>query len=333
MNNKLSILFALGTIFTIACGPMDVVDDQPGPGTETQVELTASPTWADDGSQYTYTKIRYTQDLTTTSNNRHQVYIRNQDGSGEYALTTERAGRPTDELYFMKSQKYILMGVYDETGAQQTSEKTYLKLHLHDNGSLKEIEEVANHSFEDCRARFFYMVPSPDGALIAKVTQQEDCEGVSGGSITIKVEFFEARDMRLINYHQITLSSDPTGWRWSDDGTQFLITNDVRTAHLSTTIRPIASTIVPSCLFPRTTSSSTRDDGQTLVVQGNEIVFGSVDLSASFGCEQIPDLKEPCCNPPSKFEGGVLFYFMERKPTCKSQYYFRQLQANPSGET
>ena len=104
MNSKTSILFALGTIFTIACGPMDVVDDQPGGGTETQVELKANPNWADDGSQYAYTAIRYDQDFSTTSNNRHQVYVRNADGSGEFSLTSERAGRPTSELYFMKSQ-------------------------------------------------------------------------------------------------------------------------------------------------------------------------------------------------------------------------------------
>lgn len=225
-------------------------------------ETIQTVTWSDDDQGQAYLRMRWEerqvyQILETITERRsyeHQLYVQSPGGSERRALTSMRAGRPVPELYYMRTQGYLIYGAMGD-GAVVTLKRIDLQ------GNERAII-TSDAAYSPCGA--LSAVPSPDGSVLALVERKlpagayappgpppPDDPARCLGVVT---------SVKLLDAASLAVQGQ---WTWQHDGfTDYGWMTDnafyVQAVDTSWRIDPASGpqpVPQPACLFPRTTSS------------------------------------------------------------------------------
>jgi hypothetical protein len=253
-------------------------------------EYISAVAWSDDDARVVYAVLRYEErdsanplhGSTIKRNFRHQLYLQKPDGSGKSALGNEIAGQNAMELYFMRDAGYVLAGAVDD------SARWFNRIGL--DGRVR---EVARKSSASCEARYFDVVPSPDGEVLALVQAAPGCSGTGwdgppsphGGASAademIFVQLLDAQTLAVLKSHAVTLQAWSIEWTWRLEG-DFVVT-DGRSAWSLDTDRNALATSVPACTWPKTSSSEWSAAGVHVYADGPTVRTGETQPHAAFG--------------------------------------------------
>jgi hypothetical protein len=179
----------------------------------------------------------------------------------------------------------------DDTSLADLSTPGYLIVHTQD--LLQEgLFEAYRVALDGTRKRLTsascggpHVTPAPDGRQMALVQSLEDCSGPSGplAGSSFRVSFFDADGNTTGGAATVSFAGFGEG-TWTPAG-DFVMT-DGRTAQRIATDGTTASTSIPHCTRPATTSSDVAADGRIagFDAAGNLAVVGQ-DPSRAFGCQ------------------------------------------------
>jgi len=253
-------------------------------------EITSPVAWSDDDEAFALVILRYEHrasyhplDGTGKKRNvRHQVYVEAANGSGRVAVGPEIPGQNGAELYFMRSMGYLVLSAEDE------HHRWYTRIAL--DGTRSEIARLDKAS---CEARYFDVVPSPDGAHLARLQTAPGCPpsgtgptsptGSSGSTQQVLVTFLDAITLQEVASHTLTLNNWNLDWTWTPDG-DFIVHDQSSGWSLAPGRAPVGSA-VPGCSWPKTTSSDWSAGGTFIYGEDGAVLVGGTNPDGAFGCQ------------------------------------------------
>ena len=228
--------------------------------------------WSDDDEQLALVELRFEerdpldplQGTTDKRNFRHQLYVSDVDGANPTAIGSEREGQSAAEVFFMRSQGYVLLAAVREDG-----EADYARIDLDDGAETA----LSDPGFS---ARSWFAVPSPDGANIAQV-------GIEGTSA--EVRFVDGATLDPVaSVVTLTFQNTPD-FTFRPDGA-LVVTDGVSAKGVHPGEEPF-DTDVPACTLPKTTSSDVSSTGLFVFTDtdGRQISTRDEGEDAAFGCQ------------------------------------------------
>ncbi|MBW2457900.1 MAG: hypothetical protein JRI68_25570 [Deltaproteobacteria bacterium] len=249
-------------------------------------------TWSDDGQGQAFLRMRWEerkvyQILETITERRgyeHQLYVQSSDGSGRRSLTDFSTGRPSPELYYMKSQGYLIYGAVPQ-GAVMTLWRIDLQ------GNQRSIIS-SDAAYSPCGA--LSAVPSPDGSQLAVLERKLNPGSYAPPSPPPPDDHAQCQDVvttvKLLDAASLALQGQ---WTWTADGfTEYGWMSDgafyVQAVSTSWRIDPQSGPVPvsqPACLFPKTTSSRVSAAGVSITPgpDSDDPVFTTGSGGSPFG--------------------------------------------------
>lgn len=219
--------------------------------------------WADDDSALLIARLRFDEragspgaGTTNKRDFRHQLVLADPDGSNDVELGDERVGQNLAELYLMVGAGYALSGALDDDARTSWSQTDLA------SGTPRPVPPL---TADDAG----FAIPSPDGASIAQVASD-------GG----QVRFLAASDLTTLG--SAPLEPPANDWTWRPGGAFVVVRGGA--AHAVAPDGTLTPTDVPTCLSPKTTSSSVSATGVPVFPSGDSVAFGAADPSQAFGC-------------------------------------------------
>lgn len=222
--------------------------------------------WSEDAASIAFAKTTFVQEsskgFATIGGReydfRNQIFVTDRKDSNRVPIGSLRPGNLLD-LYYMKNAGYLLAS-YRESEASNGM-VTWVRWPLSEAGSFREHADTGR----------FQLLPSRDGALLAKVRYYTDCDGVSDPErdCLVRVEFLSASDFSAafppdtLIFHPDPLWIGPLV-RWtSGDRLQIAHRSDRGGYHLSPGQTPEAFE-EESCWHPRTSSDVLSPAGEVV---------------------------------------------------------------------
>lgn len=242
-------------------------------------EQLARVVWSDDNSEQALVVLRYDQQEgmnpaavgAVESNFTHQIYVQNADGSNRRPVGIEFQGQSGHEVYYMKSAGYIVASLME--AADNNPVARYYQLRL--DGTINRLTEKPH----------MQVIPSPDGAYLARITQYPDTCANPAGNCPLDIEILDAQTLsKLGQKYPFSFSSQPEV-TWMPDGK--LVATD---GQLSEAIEPGSDSVEeispPACTYPPTSSSAVSHDGSFIFAQAGQIQLRPAGLNEkAFGCQ------------------------------------------------
>jgi len=224
--------------------------------------------WSDDDAGQAYVVQHYEErkinqileTITERRNFEYQVFVQNPNGSGRHALTPRRAGQSGPDLYFMKTQGYVIYGEVQDP-----------PLHVLRRVNLLGNEQTVAEStamFAPCGAA--NAVPSPDGSVLAVLEHRNVPGGYPPPGPPPPDALAECQDIIIsVRFLDASTLAEQGSWTWEADGfmeygwtvdDEFFVQTADGTWRVDATAGPqLAAT--PECLNPKTTSSNVSAGG------------------------------------------------------------------------
>jgi hypothetical protein len=219
--------------------------------------------WSDDDASQAYV-VQYYEErkinqiletITERRNFEYQVFVQNPNGSGRHALTSRRPGQSGPDLFYMKTQGYIVYGEVQDP-------PLHVLRRLNLNGSEQTIAE-STAMFAPCGAAS--AVPSPDGATLAVLEHQNVPGGYPPPGPPPPDVLAECQDIIIsVTFLDAATLAEQGSWTWEADGfmeygwtaeDEFFVQTVEGTWRVDPATGPQAAA-APECLNPKTTSSS-----------------------------------------------------------------------------
>lgn len=226
--------------------------------------------WSDDDEQLAIVELRFEEappsdplmGTTQKRNFRHQLFVSDPDGSNPTPVGDEQPGQNGAEVYFMRSQGYVLLTSLNEQGGVE-----YARVDTGDGT----VTALPAPGFD---ADPTFALPSPDGTEIAQI-------GIDG--LDVLVRFFDAASLEPVA-DAVTVTLDTTAdWTFREDGA--LVVTDGTSAKAVRPGEAPTDTDVPTCTNPKTTSSDVSSMGVRVFTEEGEIVTRDEGAEAAFGCQ------------------------------------------------
>lgn len=237
------------------------------PGCWSDEEAISGAVWADDDVEQAYLELYWEQRTleigTVNSRNfEHRVMVQAPDGSDRRALTPVREGNTGSDFYFMRQEGYVLLDV------TRGSVVHWQVLRLSDGAA----HDVFTHDFYSTGTCPTYEVlPSPDGRTLAVFHGElgvdvgpDDAPPVPGtaGSCAGGALSVDLVDPHTAAY-QARFTIEVTGMpqrMWTRDGVLH-VWDDAGDAWVVDPVSGPQTAPVPTCTWPRTSSSGLSDAG------------------------------------------------------------------------
>ena len=231
-------------------------------------DTVAQAVWADDDSGQAYVVQLYQErkinqileTITERRNFRYQVFTQNPDGSGRRALTSARAGQAGPDLYYVRSQGYVLYGE-----VQDTPLHVIRKVDL--NGNEQTVVS-GTAMFGPCGA--MDAVPSPDGTRLAVLEHQLVRGAYAPPGPPPPDALAECQDIVIsVRFYDAATLTRRGSWTWEANGfmeygwgvdDEFYVQTTDGSWRVDAAAGP-QPTADPECLNPKTRSSNVSDDG------------------------------------------------------------------------
>ena len=257
--------------------------------------------FSDDDSSIVFVRDRYEQKSCCrsmligsypTRNHRYQLFTQDVDGSNQRALGSENSQGMDGDIYYMKSAGYVLIS-RTTTSDSGVSAKSFARIDLASGVKTELTNETLNPDANvpgNFICSWRNMVPSPDGSVIAVLSEPSTCTQMSAS-----VEFLNASTLASMGNHEITFSGDLVDpnfhrallYRWSPQG-KFELGNNTTTdgTYVLTPGGEMTEAPMLSCDWPKTSSSQYSADGMYAAITGSDESPGyTLEPGSGFPCE------------------------------------------------
>ena len=243
-----------------------------------------TPVWADDDSEIAFLVGRgqsrgagLGSDVSSTRNERWQLYVEMPDATGRRSITPE--GQWSPPLYHMKRSGYFVM-------SERLDAVTTRVVRVSIDGAVSEIGRKADGACDP-----FAAVPSPSGQTIAVVS----CAPNAPGFPRVIVRFLEASTLSELRRDTLgTQNADCSNvscimYTWRSAGDFVVALGSVPAGRVVRSFAPDRSSTpadLPRCFSPKTRSGAVSSTGRKLVVQGMKVIATGITFPAeAFGCQ------------------------------------------------
>ncbi len=232
-------------------------------------------TWSDDDQAQAYQLRQYEESSYEgpfgrgTRDHHLQVWVQSPNGAGRRALSPMWEGTAGTDFYFMRQAGYVLLDRYDGPGSRRW------ELVGLDGTVRTAFTQVAGSGpAEPCTGG--ELLPSPDGAVIARIERVADSGCLAG---TLRVTFVDADSLTDTASHEISMDRMP-GTSWTRDGDFLVWTYGAGSWRVDPVDGFVALSSDPTCVYPRTSSSALSDAGVRIMAgtPSNPIAIEETDV-------------------------------------------------------
>lgn len=212
--------------------------------------------WSDDDLEQVYIHMYYEEKDAwgpygmghETKNHEYEVYAQAPDGSGRHRIVSRRPGLQGGILYYMRDAGYLLWDAGGADGAIRW-EKVDLP-----GGTVHLVREWSYGPGPATPCQSFEVLPSPDGATIGLFERVPPAgNGCNGG--TFEIDLLDAATLATEASFSMPMNDMP-GVIWNREGDLVVWSWASNEAwRIDPTLGPV-STTVPTCQWPRTSSST-----------------------------------------------------------------------------
>ncbi|NCQ05873.1 MAG: hypothetical protein GW834_15625 [Cyanobacteria bacterium] len=228
--------------------------------------------WADDGTELAYILSEYEgkDNYPAGSDIRNQKFkvIRRTEASPEISDLTSFISGNANQLFYMKTMNYILVGLEEGDFYMYSLDGKLIKNFTVKSGS------ACRDRIGDFQRRL--VVPSPDGKFLLRLETASNC--------TVQATFFRYENAVLDSIRSVTLPMiDFSSYSWLNKSTviidacnefcgseQYLLQLYGNPEKLS------PDRNYSACLFVQTSSSYIRSDGKVIDISTDKITFGQI---------------------------------------------------------
>lgn len=260
----------------------------------TETVMATSPVWSEDGSQIAYALRRITHHPSSSScwthcfgtdTNRWTLRTRNPDGTSDVAGLPERAGW-ISELYDQKQAGYLV-------AREVADDNQTAKLLVIRQGKVQEMPgspACLVHDGSETQNLYVGLIPSPDGKVLARLTDPADCAALKAGTPAILLELLDSTSLAVLQKFTVTYTqtTDANSVVHGYDATWLpnntFVVADAQKAQALDPASPTPQAVAkPKCFAPQTASSATNKDGTKLSGDGAKLVTAAGGVG--FGCQ------------------------------------------------
>lgn len=239
--------------------------------------------WSDDNSEQALVVMRYEEATPAMnpisaggleSNFSHQIYIQNADGSKRHAVGIEFQGQSGFDLYYMKEAGYIVATMMENDESNQPVTR-YFQLWM--DGTVSRLTDKPDMK----------IIPSPDGQILAQVTQYPATCQNPAGNCPVDVSFIDATSHDSLGKKiQANFSGGQLpAMTWNTQG-EFILAGATQAQALTPGSSEIRSVPIPACTYPPTSSSQVAANGAYIYSSAGSILSRpAAQNEASFGCQ------------------------------------------------
>jgi hypothetical protein len=251
------------------------------PGVETK--RNGDAVWSDDAQEIAYAAHRDVSQGTGSTGGGTTFHwtlrTRAADGSGDHAAAAERTFQLL-ALYDMHRAGYLLFLEVDSANGSHTNLLRTGSSTVTSVGA--DVSCPRTSSSPAVRLSPIYL-PSPDGAVLARMLTPADCADWNAGVTSVGVDLLDATSLSVKSSAKVTYAGTAIDWTWTPDGT-FVFTDGLSNWGFVPTASGASSRSKPGCFKPQTSSSDVAADGRKIVVQddGTQTVTPG---GTPFGCQ------------------------------------------------
>jgi len=248
--------------------------------------------WADDGTELAYILSEYEgkDNYPSGSDIRNQKFkvIRRTEASTEISNITSFIPGNANQLFYMKTMNYILVGLEEGDFYMYSLDGTLIK-----DFRLSNTAPCRDRSGDFQRRT---VVPSPDGRTLLRLETLSNC--------TVQASFYHYEDNTLDSIRTVILPVfDFSTYSWVNNSTVLIDAckefcgDEKYLLQIYGEPQKINSTLSYSaCLYVQTSSSFIRSDGKVIDINSDKIKFGQVGVGAFSDISKNPEWYNVGCS-------------------------------------